>query len=212
MVRRPYIARHSSAFTLVELLVSVLLLSLLPGLIPFNFILRRVNPSSKTVLSDLNNMLSVAKQEAILSGRGSRLFFKISNERRLSLIVEKKVFEDGSFVYKKIESYYFDAEYKFPDVVKVVSVYIDGNLVDNEVNEFSCYVSSSTLCQSLKIMLEFLIGENIEQVTFILEPFLGEFNLKKGFIISFPFLSFVFSCLFSTNSFSVSGSKIPHVI
>ena len=104
----------------------------------------RRKPEAKweTVLSELNNLVYYARQQAVSTHKTYRLHF-FTKEEKHKAIVEQEIYdkENKKIVYQQVKYYYFNPKYVFPSSITIESVYHGKIEQLEEFNDHAyCYV------------------------------------------------------------------------
>lgn len=183
---------NKRAFTLVEILVVMVVIGFMATLISPRLFKKKDNGTVSTVLKELNNLLTIAKQEAILSNVNLRLTFNSFDFKKLELgealpefVIIEKVLSDnnkGKLIVEPFVSEYLDSKYVFPKNIKMERLFLgkDDLLTDNKGKGF-CYISNDGLVQDVTLQLIEIQGSFKNKISLIVDPFMGEFKMVAGF-------------------------------
>ena len=180
--------KTNSAFTLLEIMmVMVVIASMATIISPW---LLRKKPSSEWpfVLSEFNNLVYFARQEAIVNQKNYRLTFKSNADTSDLVIVESE--EDNpenpdKKIYKQALSEYLSTEYKLPDQVKMHAFYKNGKEEFSQNKRIAyCYVVPDGLVEDVMILVNRYIEQEEFKATFKMVPFFGKFDFHTGFLKS----------------------------
>lgn len=181
-----FVNRKRRAFTLIEMLIVMVIIGFMVTMIPSWLFRKRVDSSLPAVMREFNNLLLVARQQAITSQKVHRLFFKSEknfNDYVVVQTMDKDPEKKGKEIARIVASEYLETKYDLPQGIKMEAVYLGKEeLFSENRNEAYCYVSPNSLVQGIFIHVIRKIDDLEQKVTFKVEPFLGEFELYSGFI------------------------------
>ncbi len=170
------------AFTLLEIMVVMFLLGLMATMIVPR--LQRRPPSSqwKNILSDINNMVLFARQEAIANQQMFRLKFKAP--RTVVIETEKPDPEEPEKkIYGQEFSYYFTTQLGLAKSIIINGVYLGRTETMGEnKGEGYCYVISNGLVQDVSVFLTRSEEGDVSKMTMKMMPFKGVFQLLEGHV------------------------------
>ena len=177
--------KAKSAFTLLEIMIVMVIIGLMMTFVtPWLF---KKEPSSEwpIVLTEVNNLVDFARQEAMANQKTFRLFFR-KEKKDLDYIVVEKEEEDPEKpdhkIYEQVHSEYFQTRYVLPEKIKMDAVYLGKKELfsENKDNAY-CYVIPNGLVQEVVVHLERKVEDGYQKGTFKMEPFLGMFEYHEGF-------------------------------
>jgi hypothetical protein len=137
------------------------------------------------ILEELNNLIYVARQEALSTRSIHRVLFLASDDKGDKAIIERE-FDDpekiGVKKYEKATSKYLDIEYAFPKTIKLKALYVNGKSQFDRYREGKSfiYVTHEGLVQHAIVNLTRTHDDQESFASFIIEPFIGTFELKEG--------------------------------
>ncbi|MFA5074921.1 MAG: type II secretion system protein [Candidatus Babeliales bacterium] len=176
----------NKAFTLLEILIVMVVIGSMITIIGYMLVVRKPEADLKTVLSEFNGLVNIARQEAIATQKIHRLYFQPNKNQPdfVAVQVEEKDPENPEkLIYKQIEPLYSKSKYNLPEEVKMDAFYIGRvEQFSENKNKAYCYVIPNGLVQDVKIYLIKKSDGREEKVTFKMEPFLGNFDMHEGFI------------------------------
>lgn len=175
---------------MLEMMVAVFLIGVLAAVILPRAIGRAPEASWQSVLADLNNILSFARQEAIMQRKNYRVtFIPKGKGRDVVLVEEEKATPDDARkkVFEQVSSGYFDTKYLLPDGIKIRSFYLGNQFVAEEENrgKYFCYILPDGLVQDVTLHLHRPHQDQAKKkddATFNSMPFLGIFTMRDGYI------------------------------
>lgn len=174
------------AFTFIEIMVVLTLVGVIAAVLLPRLVRRSPSVEWVTILDDLNNMISFARQEAIANHTVYRLTFKSNPKALDTLQIEQEqddVEKPGRKIYKLASSYYFATTYSFAKEVKLVGVYLSKqNMFDEYRNQGFCYVIPDGLVQDIIVHVMRIIDGVQSKGSYKMNPFLGTFEYFDGFI------------------------------
>lgn len=172
-----------AAFTLLEILIVVVVIGIMATMTLPRLMKSPPESEWKTVLDELNNLVSYGRQEAIANKKVYRLHF-IAN-RTSGDTVQVEVEKDnpekpGDKIYSAISSYYFKPTYKVPQEITIQGVYIDkkNELEENKGNAY-CYIVPDGLVQEVTVQMDREIKGQKSSMKFIMIPFFGNFEAHE---------------------------------
>lgn len=141
-----------------------------------------------TILTDLNNIVFFARQEAISEQCVHRIVFKMNPKGDDQVIIQKEVDDPekpGKKKYNIVESEYFNTTYIFDPSIKIKAVYHGkSELTEENKGEGYCYIIADGLVQDIIVHLARKPKDKGKDIpaSYILLPFFGEFEYKDGWI------------------------------
>ncbi|MBD3273614.1 prepilin-type N-terminal cleavage/methylation domain-containing protein [Candidatus Dependentiae bacterium] len=175
-----------SAFTLIEILIVMVIIGFMVTIIPSWIFKKKVDATLPAVMSEFNNLLLIARQQAVLNQKTCRLFFKSEKNLRDYVVVqimEQDPENSEKKVFKVASSEYLDTKYDLPKGIKLEAVYLDGNeLFSENKGEAYCYITPNSLVQDIMVHIIRRLDDLDQKATFKIEPFIGEFELYNGFL------------------------------
>ncbi|MFC1894344.1 Tfp pilus assembly protein FimT/FimU [Candidatus Dependentiae bacterium] len=179
--------RKSKGFTLIEILIVLVVIAGMATIITSSMQNREPASEVLAVLSEFNDLIVFARQESISKQKTYRLTFQ-SNAEHQDLIKIEVEYDDpeklGKKLYKQIFSPYFKTQYDLPESVKMKAIFKSDKKDEFEENKGQayCYLIPSGLVEPIMVHIIKKIDDRQETVTFIMEPFKGEFELTYGFV------------------------------
>jgi len=177
---------NKNAFTLIEIMVVMVVIGFMATIIGPRLFRKKDDVKIERVLGELNNMLTIARQEAIFTEKTYRLLFKSEKENSDSVTIQ--VMENDSdnkdkFIPTKVVSEYLNTEYLLPNNIKIESVYLGKqDLLEDKKRQAFCYISKEGLSQNILIHIVKINEDSKVKYSFKMEPFVGEFELSEGFL------------------------------
>jgi len=170
----------SCAFTLIEVLVAMAIIGLLVSMAP-RLMLRQPQKDVSFVLQQLNRLVELARQEAIVSNKLHRIVF---HSKLVSLQKEEMDTENPLAInFKPVESAQLKPEYKLPDFVEMRSFFLNGkNILDEYSGDAFVYITPEGMSQPVFVQLLEIREGREEQLTFKMQPFLGRFEREDGWV------------------------------
>lgn len=177
--------QSSPGFSLIEIMVVVALVGLLISMILPR--LSRRSPSSewKTVLSELNNLALLARQESIAEQTIFRLNFsrgKAPDPDTITIERLSKINPDGKQEFIQASSPYLATKYELSETIRFRAIFQGKQDLLQENSQAFCYVIPDGLLQDIYVQL--IRTENLkeEPVTLKMLPFEGYFELVEKLI------------------------------
>ncbi|MFH1461643.1 MAG: type II secretion system protein [bacterium] len=176
------------AFTLIEMLVVMVIIGFMMTIIPSWMFRKKADATISAVLREFNNLIFIARQEAILEQRVCRLYFKSEknlNDFIIIQIMQEDPENSNKQVPIRLSSEYLNTKYDLPPNIKMQACYLGKKeLFSENKNEAYCYITPNSLVQDVIIHIVRQTDSGEEKVTFKMEPFLAEFELYNGFLKS----------------------------
>ena len=184
-------SRHASSgrangFTLLEILLVVVVIGVVSTMMLPRLFKQKPQEKWATVLDELNNLVSFARQEAISHHNTYRLHFQITKDGVYTVKVEvegphpEKV---NQKIYTVTKSYYFNPTYNFPSSITILAIYHGREEQFNQNRQHAyCYVIPNGLVQEILMHLVRKKDGKESKVTFQMAPFFGKFELQTGLI------------------------------
>lgn len=177
----------NQAFTLIEILVVMVIIGFMITIIPSWMLKKKVGSTLPDVLREFNNLMFIARQEAITDQKVYRLFLKSEKNSNDYISIQALVNDPentGKKIPQNVYSQYMNTKYNLPDNIKMQAVYLGNKeLFSVNKNEAYCYITPNSLVQDIMIHIVRKTDAGEEKGTFKMEPFLGEFELYNGFLI-----------------------------
>jgi prepilin-type N-terminal cleavage/methylation domain-containing protein len=181
---------RSTAFTLIEILVVLVIGAFLMTIITKRLRLLRQKPAAEwsAVLDEFNNMLQFARQEAITGKKNYRLLFKKNIKEQPDFVIVQIEEQDTEHPdkkrYKQVDSDYFKTKYVLPREIKMEAFYQNSqeNMFDEQKGEGYCYVVPNGLSQDCMIHLTKKEDVYEDRATFQVQTFIGEFEHFDDFV------------------------------
>lgn len=181
-----FVRSKKKAFTLIEVLIVMVIIGFMVTIIPSWLFKKRVDATLPAVMQEFNNLLLVARQQAITSQKTCRLFLKSEknvNDYVVIQTIEKDPEKPERQIARVVASQYLKTKYNLPKNIKMEAVYYDKKEMFSENrNEAYCYITPNSLVQNIFIHVIRKVDDYQQKVTFKVEPFLGEFELHSGFL------------------------------
>ena len=177
--------KKSYAFTLIELLVVIVLIGLMATFTIPRMMRRSPSVEWVTILDELNNLVSFARQEAICTQRVHRLRIRRDKQNPTFVVVEDERLDlenPQKKIYNQVACDYFETRYELAPEITVNAVYLGKKNFFNESNEADCYIISDGLVQEILVHCSRQEDKKVSQVSFKMNPFLGEFSLLDGHV------------------------------
>lgn len=176
------------AFTLIEMIVVITLIGVMATIIIPRISRRKPNTEWSSVVQDINNLIFLARQEAMANHKIHRLVFKADEKGPHEVYIEDQspsVNKPGEYSYKTVTSLYAKTRYEFPDVIKINAVFLGKKdlLLDNG-NKGYCYIVPDGLVQEIFVRMTRREEGNESKVTLKTLPFLGECTYDDGHLKS----------------------------
>ncbi len=181
-----FVSSKRRAFTLIEILIVMVIIGFMVTIIPSWLFKKRVDVTLPAVMQEFNNLLLVARQQAIVSRKTCRLFFKSEKNLADYVVVqtmEKNFEKPGKQIARVVASEYLETKYNLPKDIKMEAVYCGKKEMFSEnKNEAYCYIMPNSLVQNIFIHITRRMDNTEQKMTFKVEPFMGEFELHNGFL------------------------------
>ena len=176
-----------SGFTLLEILLVMVVIGVVATMTLPRLFRKKPQAKWETVLDEVNNLVSYARQEAISNQNIYRLHFQTTRAGgyRVQVEVESDDPEKPTQkLYTPTKSYYFNPQYTFPKSITIQAVYHgrEEQLSQNRQHAY-CYVIPDGLVQEILIhLVRKEEDEKESKVSFQMAPFFGKFELHTGLI------------------------------
>jgi prepilin-type N-terminal cleavage/methylation domain-containing protein len=170
-----------AAFTLLEILIVVGAIGVLATMGVPRLLKRKPQEDWAHVVDEFNNIVAIARQEAILTHQPHRVSFVGRGKQRV--FVEASSLDPehpGKTQFKPLENPAYESEYALPEAVAMVGLY------KNRVEQFAenkgvgaCFIVPDGLVEECSVWLQRgAVGE--EKKTFKMMPFFGTFGMSSG--------------------------------
>jgi prepilin-type N-terminal cleavage/methylation domain-containing protein len=180
---RKFVATRRASFSLLEILIVVVVIGILATMTLPRLMRKPPESEWKTVLDELNNLVTYGRQEAIANKKVYRLHF-ISN-RTSGDTVQVEVEKDnpekpGEKIFVTISSYYFKPIYKVPQEITIQGVYsgTKNEFEDSKGNAY-CYIVPDGLVQEVTVQMDREIKGQKSSMKFMMIPFFGNFETHE---------------------------------
>ncbi|MBU4270127.1 type II secretion system GspH family protein [Candidatus Dependentiae bacterium] len=177
---------NQKAFTLIEIMVVMVVIGFMATIISTRFFKRKDNIKIGAVIGQFNNMLTIARQEAVFNEKMYRLLFKSEKELPDSVTIQVMEIDSenkNKLIPEKVYSEYLNTQYILPENFKIESVYLNkDDLLADKKREAFCYISKDGLVQNILIHIVKINEDQKVKYSFKVEPFIGEFQLVEGFL------------------------------
>ncbi len=163
------------AFSMLEILIVIFIIGLGASIAMPRLMKRKPESDWPHVIDQLNNMLYFARQESVTQNKVYRLVF---NKKKREAHVERESIneENRKKEYTPARSYYFTAQYEFPEEISFEKAMKGKKELFNDNKGIAyCYVIPSGLAEELAITLKRTGGGEEELKALDIEPFLGVF-------------------------------------
>ncbi len=180
------LSTNKRAFTLIEIIVVLGIVAFVMAIISPRLFRKKDQVKVETIFREFNNLLSIARQEAVSNQKICRL--RIKAYKNLPVVVSIEEMEvdpekENKLISKTIFSEYLKTEYILPQNIKIEAVYLGKqNLLEEKKGEAFCYISTDGLVQDILIHIAKVKDDLQEKYTFKTDPFLGEFLFLDGFL------------------------------
>ena len=181
---------YKNAFTLIEVMVTVVIIGIMAVMIFPRMLRRSPNVEWAHVNKELNNLLYFARQEAILNKEIYRLAIETKGPEHIISVETQKPdpAKPGQKKYMHAPSEYFEARYTLPSALKIHAVY-KGKQEQLEENKqvAHCYIIPDGLVEDMLIHMKRSNEKQSEHEstdtkgTFKIEPFFGTFTFSSGY-------------------------------
>ena len=147
---------------------------------------RPVEREWDVVLDALNDLVTVARQEALMTRSVHRLVWRAKGEQH-AVVVEKEEPDPE----RPTQMRYVPAQallptkYTFPEGIFIKALYLGKQeLLESSQNEAGCYVTPEGIVQPIMTHLirKDIFNEDEDGVSLVIQPFLGKFVLSDGFL------------------------------
>ncbi len=174
------------AFTLLEMMVVITIMGVMAAIIVPRLVLRTPQAEWPMILSDLNDIVFFARQEAIANQKVYRLTFKTNANQPDTITVEEEKDDPekpGRKMYQQVSSFYFNTRYTFHQSIKIKALYHgkQEELADNK-GEGHCYVIHDGLVQDILLYLVRKDKSAEINTSFTVMPFFGKFQMHEGLV------------------------------
>jgi prepilin-type N-terminal cleavage/methylation domain-containing protein len=167
--------KSKQGFTFIELMVVILLLGIVATMIVPNLQQRLPGYKRKAFVSELNTLLSLGWQNALIAQKVIRVFFDLKN-RTVKLEVEEPG-PGNTLVAKPLAQSYRKTSYEWPETLEIRNFFIDGTdefRSDRDVFTIWFYVVPEGLSQEIIInVLDTSQTPNI-RLGLVLNPFTAQ--------------------------------------
>lgn len=176
-----------AAFTFIEIMIVMALIGVMATFVLPRFTQRTPQAEWPTIIDDLNNLVTFARNEAICTHKIYRLTFTHKPGHPCTVVVEEENNDKEhphKKVYSTVTSYYFNPTYTFHESV-ILNAFYNGKektLVQDEKGSAHCYIIPDGLTQDITLHLSDKNQPDEKGVTLRLEPFAGLFDVQDGFI------------------------------
>ena len=173
-------------FTLIEVVIFVALASIVYVAISKMIPKHRPTDGVKELFLGLNNLTSMACQEAVLKQLPARLDFKISKKRGLvnvsAKIMDPTKTEHKKRVFKTINGGFISCKFEFPKNIELIQWWTDSGKSGSDLQDLKINISPDGFAQIA--IFHFLEVKDYEKQKFsaIINPFMGEFKKVSGFL------------------------------
>ena len=176
----------NEAFTLLEIMIVMVVIVFMATIIGPWLTGKKPKSEWPVVLSEFNDLVAFARQEAIANQEIYRLFFQANKKEQDFVLVEKEGSDPEKpeqKIYNQVFSDYLKTKYELPENIKMNTFY-EGKVEKFEENKGQgyCYIVPTGLVQDIMIHLTRKIGDRESKVTFKMSPFFGRFELYEGFL------------------------------
>jgi len=175
--------KASSAFTMIEILIVVMLVGLMATMVMPRLFRRAPNTQWKNIADDVNNLIFFARQEAIANQGIYRVRFKRKSGQKTIAVVEQEQQnpeKPGTKIYVRAYSSYFNTQYEFADVISIDAVYLGKtNQMQENDGQAYCYVVPDGLVQPIIMHLTRKLKGKISKISLKMAPFLGTFKILE---------------------------------
>jgi prepilin-type N-terminal cleavage/methylation domain-containing protein len=185
-VHNPVSTPASKGFSLMELMVVLVLIGFLITMVAPRLSRRSQSSEWKNILSDLNSLAQLSKQESMAEQVVFRLnFIRGKNNEPDSAVVERQGRLDeksGKLEFVKVHSTYLTTLYTFAANVRLRAIYLGKQEILNESGQAACYFVPDGLAQNVYVQLARTEDKKEEMATLKMIPFAGQFELEEKLI------------------------------
>lgn len=177
--------KASSAFTMIETMVVVVLVGAMATMILPRMFKRSPAVEWPNILDEMNNLVSFARQEAVSDQQNYRLLFKSSREGGDAIAVQVEQIDPKNShkrVYNTTYSAYFDTTYTFAPEIKILAVYKNGKEIFQAKGEADCFIIPDGLVEDCLVHIRRNYEGTVSEASFKIEPFMGIFSYHDGLI------------------------------
>jgi prepilin-type N-terminal cleavage/methylation domain-containing protein len=178
------------AFTLIEIVVVIAIVATIAATTIPRMLQRTPRAEWSTILTDLNDIIFFARQEAITNQTVRRLMFqKSTNTQEPDFVVVQEEVDDpdraGKKIWREVESYYATTKYKFHESIRLKGFYHNGRRqeeLEEQRGAGYCHIVPDGLVEDVIVQLGHKDGANEFFESFVVSPFFGTFSRQEGLV------------------------------
>ena len=171
-------------FTLMEVMLTVVVIGIIAGLTLPRLLRRPPVTEWPNILSQLNDMIYFARQEAISDQTVYRLAFYRKERPPDRVVVESQQDnpeKPGTKIFTAVSSEYFETTYILPPEVRIEAVYLGKQeQLDENKGVGYCHVIHDGLVQDILLHMRRVVDGVEATGSFTVEPFMGTFTFEPG--------------------------------
>lgn len=177
---------NKKAFTLIEILVAIVVIAVMATIVSVKLFKRKPESDFSFVLNEFNNIIAIARQEAIANQKVYRVSFKSNKESQDYILIEQEYLNPEKIeqkLYKEIKLTYAKTKYVLPEEIKFYEFFQNKKeIFEENRGQAFCFVTPTGLVQPALIHVTKKQDENLLKASFNLLPFFGKFEFYDGFI------------------------------